>query len=389
MTSKQTSGVPPAPEYAIPFQVTTLVNIPYAVDRLGVMMRPRRGHHDEAWGVLNPGCARGRDGALYLYPRDVARGNRSHIGIARVRFDTNGNPAGADPVGTALRPEAPYERVSKDLYGCEDPRVTYVPVLDRYVMTYVATTSMGPRAALALSKDAYHWERLGLVDFLLTGDVDLNVYGNKDTVLFPTPVIGPNGRPAFAILHRPMYELLMNLHDVIQLPPPASISDPRESIWISYADLEDVRSDLQALRRWHSHQVIATPHAAWEHIKIGAGPPPLLTHLGWVVVYHGVCQDLHPRATSDPSQKHLRYSAGVLVLDRDDPRHIIYRSPEPILEPATPEERRGIVPNVVFPTGLDPRGPTEPGARVDVYYGMADTKIGAGYFFLPGTLPTA
>jgi beta-1,2-mannobiose phosphorylase / 1,2-beta-oligomannan phosphorylase len=388
MTSKQISGTPPAPRDAVPFKVTQLVHMPYGVDRLGVMMRPRHGHKDEAWGVLNPGCARGRDGALYLYPRDVASGNRSHIGIARVRFDADGNPAGADPVGTALRPEATYERVSNDLYGCEDPRVTYLPVLDRYVMTYVATTPMGPRAALALSTDAHHWERLGLVDFLLEDDVDLNVYGNKDAVLFPHPVTGPDGQPALAILHRPMYALLMNLHDVVQLPPPASLADDRESIWISYANLADVRSDLRALRRWHSHQVIATPQAAWEDIKIGAGPPPLLTHLGWVVVYHGVCQDLHSRATPDPSQKHLRYSAGVLVLDRDDPRRIIYRTPEPILEPATPEEQRGIVANVVFPTGLDPRGPTEPGGRVDVYYGMADTKIGAGCFSLPGTLPT-
>ena len=74
----------------------------------------------------------------------------------------------------------------------------------------------------------------------------------------------------------------------------------------------------------------------------------------------------------------------MLRSDRDDPRRILYRSPEPILTPDTAEERRGIVDNVVFPTASDPRGD----GRIDVYYGMADALIGVARLTLPATLPS-
>jgi predicted GH43/DUF377 family glycosyl hydrolase len=113
-----------------------------------------------------------------------------------------------------------------------------------------------------------------------------------------------------------------------------------------------------------------------------------LTHLGWLLTYHGVGMELHTVTPEEGApQRYLRYSAGVMVLDRDDPRRVLYRSPEPVLEPATQEERVGIVSDVVFPTGIDLRTPPGPGARLDVYYGMADRLVGAGMLTLPATLP--
>ena len=50
-------------------------------------MEPEPGNPWEVEGVLNPAAARGRDGELYLFPRLVAQGNYSRIGIARVRFN--------------------------------------------------------------------------------------------------------------------------------------------------------------------------------------------------------------------------------------------------------------------------------------------------------------
>ena len=52
----------------------------------------------------NPACARGPDGELYLFPRLVAEGNYSRVGLARVRFD-GGVPAGVERLGIALEPE--------------------------------------------------------------------------------------------------------------------------------------------------------------------------------------------------------------------------------------------------------------------------------------------
>ena len=73
------------------------------------------------------------------------------------------------------------------------------------------------------------------------------------------------------------------------------------------------------------------------------------------------------------------------MLDLVDPRRILYRSSQPVLSPKWVEEREGVVSNVVFPTGIDMRD----NGRVDIYYGMADTHIGAATLHLPEQLPSA
>jgi predicted GH43/DUF377 family glycosyl hydrolase len=116
-------------------------------------------------GVLNPAAARGPDGQLYLFPQMVAKGNYSRIGIARVRFDASGDPRGVERLGIALEPEADYERRPNGGGSCEDPRITFVEPLRRYMMTYTAYSTDGPRIALAISEDLFHWQRLGLATF--------------------------------------------------------------------------------------------------------------------------------------------------------------------------------------------------------------------------------
>src|ERR1700731_3006660 len=82
----------------------------FTLQRLGMFMDPEPGNIQEVEGVLNPAAARGRDGELYIFPRLVARGNYSRIGIARVRFNEAGDPAGVERLGIALEPETDYER---------------------------------------------------------------------------------------------------------------------------------------------------------------------------------------------------------------------------------------------------------------------------------------
>ena len=62
--------------------------------RLGQIMEPEPGNPQEIEGVLNPAAARGPDGKLYLFPRLVAKGNYSRIGIAKVLFNKDGDPSG-------------------------------------------------------------------------------------------------------------------------------------------------------------------------------------------------------------------------------------------------------------------------------------------------------
>jgi len=77
----------------------------------------------------------------------------------------------------------------------------------------------------------------------------------------------------------------------------------------------------------------------------------------------------------------------VMVLSKEHPRVIRYRSTEPVLTPELPQERRGAVANVVFPTGIDRRDDLGSPDRFDVYFGMADNRIGVARLDLPDGLP--
>ena len=177
----------------------------FQLQRLGLVMEPEPGNPLEAEGVLNPAAVRGPDGQLYLFPRLVARGNYSRIGIARVRFNEAGDPTGVERLGIALEPEADYERRPDGSGGCEDPRITFVEPLRRYVMTYTAFSPEGPRIALAISEDLFHWQRLGLATFRPYDGMEFEGVDNKDASVFPVAIPDPSGQPAMAILHRPLF----------------------------------------------------------------------------------------------------------------------------------------------------------------------------------------
>src|SRR5665647_75740 len=92
----------------------------FELHRLGTIMEPEPGNPREVEGVLNPAAIRGPDGELYLFPRLVGRGNYSRIGIARVRFNAAGDPAGVERLGIALEPQEPFEMRTDGTGGCED-----------------------------------------------------------------------------------------------------------------------------------------------------------------------------------------------------------------------------------------------------------------------------
>jgi predicted GH43/DUF377 family glycosyl hydrolase len=92
----------------------------------------------------------------------------------------------------------------------------------------------------------------------------------------------------------------------------------------------------------------------WERRKVGVGPPPIKTDLGWLVIYHGVSIE-------------SIYRAGAILLDLDNPSKVLARTKEPILEPEMEFEKYGVVPNVVFPDGAIVQY-----RKLMVYYGGAD-----------------
>ncbi len=331
------------------------------ITRLGIVLSPD-GSEQEVEGVLNPASATARDGTFLLYPRAVAQGNVSRVG--RCRAVRDGDDVRFERIGFALEPEAPYElRGTPGGMGCEDPRVTFVPVLDKYVMAYTAFGPAGPRITLALSDDGYAWTRLGQLAFapgLPQGD-------DKDGAFFPEPVISPGGVRSLALYHRPMLKLSTMdgrgaIPTLLDLPPLQ-----RECTRVGYIPLEPVLRDVRNLLDVSESAVVLVPDAQWCQIKTGGGTPPVRIAEGWFSLFHGV------NAIEEAGGRYkMRYSAGFVVHDAERPHHVLYRSHEPVMTPEGIDETHGIVSNVVFPTAIDVRGDR----LFEFYYGMADARIG-------------
>lgn len=202
-------------------------------------------------------------------------------------------------------------------------------------------------------------------------------------MVFPVGVPDPSGRQAMAMIHRPLFPGT-EPQEVAGRPPGIKMDQERESMWISYCPFEATGNHPpHHLCHFRSNHRLAAPAAPWESLKVGGGTPPIRTPHGWLVVYHGVSRSF----ASVGGRPGLRYSAGVLILDRHDPRIIRYRSPTPILVPELPEELQGMVSDVVFPTGADLRTDLGLPNRIDLYYGMADSRIGVARLDLPVRLP--
>ena len=249
-------------------------------------------------------------------------------------------------------------------------------------MTYTAFSPEGPRIALALSKDLFHWKRLGLATFGPYHGVECGDVDDKDASLFPVAIPNPSGHPELAILHRPLFPGTRP-EETVRHPASRKVDLDRESIWISYCAMSLESRESNRLGQFMSHHRLATPVSPWERLKIGGGTPPVLTRHGWLIVYHGVSEMEKP----GKGEHQLRYSAGVMVLSKEHPQVIRYRSVEPVLTPTLPQECSGTVAHVVFPTGIDRRDDLGLPNRFDVYYGMADSRIGVARLDMPDVLP--
>jgi len=324
--------------------------------RLGHIMCPDPTNLHEAGGVLNPAGVIGPDGDTYLFPRLVEHPNVSRVGVARALFDTANRPVTVERLGIALEPKARYERRGRRGGGCEDPRVTWLDAMGRAVMAYAALGPRGPRAAIATSRDLRGWERHGTIDFASERGFNWNNVDNKDVMVFPRPVRGPDGRASLCVAHRPMFNGIL----------PAGITARVPSLFYSYMGWTDARIALQCggPLRVSQHTLVAVPEEQWEAFRIGWGAVPLETPNGLLAIYHGVQR----------IDGHSRYCSGALLLDPEDPRRVLARTRTPIMEPGTVDEQVGVVNDVVFPTYVERRGD-----GIDIYYGMADERIGVAH----------
>jgi predicted GH43/DUF377 family glycosyl hydrolase len=350
------------------------------IERLGVVAEPKGRFQTE--GVLNPAIYRDRQGNLVMMMRSVAPGNQSRLEMLRQTWENDapktidGKEAPFERVGFALVPQARYERRRRSTAngafetvggeGCEDPRVTFIEVLDRYVLCYTGFGMEGPRIAVALSRDGYKWQRLGLLNipesFGLARD-------DKDAAFFPDVVTSPAGIPSLALYHRPMPNVAAhNNTDAVKATLEAAPQE-RQCVRLAYIPLDPVLADLRALLNVAESHLLLAPTLPWGHYKVGGGTAPLRLKQGWLEIFHGVDQFF-----SDGRYRG-RYAAGLLIHDLNDLSEILYVSSEPLFKPESKDELEGIVNNVVFPTGIVQR--SDLGENVfDIYYGMADRLIG-------------
>ena len=345
--------------------------------RLGVLLSPN-GDPLEVEGLLNPAFLVTHDNRKILMPRVVAHKNQSRVGKVELK-EVNGKVE-ATRLGYALEPAVWYEKDGNGGEGCEDPRVTYIDVLGLFVMVYTAYSKQGPRIAIATSEDGDNWTRLGLVEF--PSELGL-VADDKDGMFFPAPVLSPTGELCLAMYHRPMVSVplkgsLDQFESIL-----AADAEERQSIRIAYIPLGPVQSDLRNLLKVSESAMTLAPSEQWGRIKVGSGTPPILVEEGWLSIYHAV--DALPKA--DGSGYAMLYRAGVIIHDAKHPDQVIYQSPKPVLWPKTKAEKEGIVNNVVFPTAWERRQDLEEasgtlGYIFDVYYGMADYKIGHVRMFI-------
>jgi len=267
--------------------------------------------------VFNPGAVRLADGTTLLLCRVEDRRGISLLWAARSDNGIDGWRVDPEP---ALAPD-PVNH-PEELWGVEDPRIVWLPELERYAVTYTAFSPAGPAVALALTED---FKRFGRVGVVMPPE-------DKDAALLPRRIDGK-----WMMVHRPNTGL-------------------GASIWLA---------DSPDLVHWGRHRPILTPRrgAWWDANKIGLSGPLIETPRGWLTFYHGVKM----------TGAGCLYRQGLALFDLAHPTPCRMRSDEWVLGPREDWERLGDVGDVVFICGTTLG---DDGDTLNVYYGAADTSIG-------------
>lgn len=297
------------------------------------LLEPIADHDWECKYVLNPGALRIKD-RVYLFYRAVGNDDISSIGLAV----TDGYQVLERLPEPIFLPVMPEEKM-----GCEDPRLIITG--DKIWMLYTAYDGNMAQIAAAsikitefMDRNFSKWQREGLAF--------KNIW-DKDAILFPEKIQGK-----YILYHR--------------IEP---------SMWITY-----LNELVFPCREQHAIIIGPRPGRMWDSLKIGAGAQPLKTRYGWLLIYHGV-------------DYNYVYRLGVILVDLTNPQKVLYRSPNPILEPEEDYEiglSGAWVPNVVFTCGAvagSDKDVLEDEDEILVYYGAADTSIGMARATLADLIP--
>ena len=263
--------------------------------------------------VFNAAATKVGDKTLLLMRVEDRRGI-SHLTVARSKDGITQWEIDSEPT---LVPSPKTH--AEEVWGIEDPRITYIEDQNLWAVLYTAYSKGGPLVSLATTEDFRTFERKGVV----------MPPEDKDAALFPVRF-----GERWAMLHRPV----------------SAFATVGAHIWISFSP---------DMKHWGDHQIVipARTGAWWDANKVGLSPPPIQTDKGWLILYHGV------RMTASG----CLYRLGLALLDLKDPRKLLARSDEWVFSPMEAFEITGDVDKVVFPCGW-----VNEGDDVHIYYGGAD-----------------
>ena len=267
--------------------------------------------------VFNPGATL-VDGETVLLCRVEDRRGISHLTVARSKDGVTGWRIDPAPLLSGDDNDVATK------WGTEDARITRIDEMESWFIAYTAYGPGGPAVALTVTRDFRTVEHIGVA----------MPPEDKNASLLPRHIDG-----LFVLFHRPSSHL-----------------SGRADVWLSRS------TDL---RSWSAPEPVlsARPGAWWDSIRVGMGPPPLETEHGWLGIYHGV------KATAGGGPI---YRVGLVLLDLENPARMLRRSDEWVIAPTAEYERKGDLPNVIFPTGLVHDPVTD---DLRLYYGAADSSI--------------
>jgi beta-1,4-mannooligosaccharide/beta-1,4-mannosyl-N-acetylglucosamine phosphorylase len=234
-----------------------------------------------------------------------------------------------DGIAWKVEDQPCWDLKSEEIQRAYDPRLTVIE--DRLYLCFAVDTHHGIRGGVAVTDDLKHFEILSM-----------SAPDNRNMVLFPEKIGGK-----FARFERPF---------------PTYSRGEHFDIW--YSDSEDGKY-------WGNTQlVLGAEKVPWCNNKIGPAAPPIRTDRGWLSFIHVV--DIQPDRVLNGWEKGpwlKRYTAGLILLDLNEPWRVIGMAKEPVLVPETDYEVNGFRGSVIFPGGMI----LEPNGEVKIYYGAADT----------------
>ncbi|HEY3377790.1 MAG TPA: glycoside hydrolase family 130 protein [Armatimonadota bacterium] len=260
----------------------------------------------------------------------VFRNDYGSLDAQRLDGTNIGLAFSADGLHWDVQPHPCFTLQDEEILRAYDPRLTVID--GKCYMCFAVDTRHGIRGGIAVTEDFDHYEILSL-----------STPDNRNMVLFPELVGGKYVR-----LERPF--------------PVYSRGRDRFDIWCS---------DSPDLRYWGNAQlVLGVEDVPYANDKIGPAAPPIKTSRGWLTTFHAVDIDDTRGKNGWEPRWIKRYCAGIMLLDLENPAHIVGISREPLLAPEAPYEvDGGFRTNVIFPGGMI----LEDSGEVKIYYGAADT----------------